>query len=104
MPKPRDARSATFGPNASPHGFNVDTGKVHIVGGGIAAMAAAAFMIRDGDVLGHNIIIYEALDRLGGSLDGAGNADDGYILRGGRDDREQVCLHVRSVRFHPYAG
>ena len=65
-------------------GFDIATGHVHLVGGGIASMAAAAFMIRDGDVLGHNITIYEELDRLGGSLDGAGNAQTGYILRGGR--------------------
>ena len=57
---------------------------MHIVGGGIASMAAAAFMIRDGDVLGTNITIYEQSDKLGGSLDGAGNAEHGYTLRGGR--------------------
>ena len=31
--------------------------KAYLVGGGIASMAAAAFMIRDGDLLGHNITI-----------------------------------------------
>jgi MCRA family len=45
---------------------------VYLVGGGIASMAAAAFMIRDGDVLGHNITIFEELDKIGGSLDGSG--------------------------------
>jgi len=58
--------------------------KVYLVGGGIASMAAAAFMIRDGDVIGHNITIIDEGDRLGGSLDGAGSAEDGYVLRGGR--------------------
>jgi hypothetical protein len=58
--------------------------KVYLVGGGIASLAAAAFLIRDGHVLGHNITIFEALDRLGGSLDGAGTAEHGYTLRGGR--------------------
>jgi oleate hydratase len=58
--------------------------KVYLVGGGIASMAAAAFMIRDGDVLGHHITIFESLDTLGGSLDGAGSPKDGYVLRGGR--------------------
>jgi oleate hydratase len=75
-----------------PSRFNRETGHVHLVGGGIAALAAAAFMIRDGDVLGKNITIYEALDRLGGSLDGAGNASDGYVLRGGRMiESKYVC-------------
>lgn len=58
--------------------------KVYLVGGGIASMAAAAFMIRDGDVFGQNITILEESDQIGGSLDGAGSAEHGYTLRGGR--------------------
>ena len=58
--------------------------KVFMVGGGIGCMAAAAFLIRDAGVPGGNITIYEALPLLGGSLDGAGNPQDGYSLRGGR--------------------
>ena len=56
----------------------------YIVGGGIGSLAAAAFMIRDGSILGLNITIYEAMPVLGGSLDGGGNPTDGYTLRGGR--------------------
>ena len=58
--------------------------KVYLVGSGIAALAAAAFMIRDGDVFGHNITIMEESGTIGGSLDGSGSARDGYVLRGGR--------------------
>ncbi|MDR3632880.1 MAG: oleate hydratase [Isosphaeraceae bacterium] len=58
--------------------------RVYLVGGGIASLAAAAFLIRDGDVLGHNITVLEELDKLGGSLDGAGSPSAGYVLRGGR--------------------
>ena len=58
--------------------------KVYLVGGGIASLAAAAFLIRDADFPGHNITIMEELDRLGGSLDGAGSPQRGYVLRGGR--------------------
>ncbi len=58
--------------------------KVYLVGGGIASLAAAAFMIRDGDVPGCNITIFEELDRVGGSLDGAGSPEAGYVIRGGR--------------------
>ena len=58
--------------------------KVYLVGGGIASLAAAAFLIRDADFPGHNITILEELDRLGGSLDGAGSPQRGYVLRGGR--------------------
>lgn len=56
----------------------------HLVGGGIASMAAAAVLIRDGDMLGRNITIYEELGVLGGALDGSGNPDSGYLVRGGR--------------------
>ena len=61
-----------------------DDTKTYLIGGGIASLAAAAFLIRDADIPGHNIVILEQLDRLGGSLDGAGSPRDGYVLRGGR--------------------
>ena len=55
-----------------------------MVGGGIGSMAAAAFLIRDGGVLGRNITIYESLPTIGGSLDGSGDPGRGYSMRGGR--------------------
>lgn len=55
-----------------------------LVGGGIGTLAAAAFMIRDGGMRGEDITILEALPLFGGSLDGAGDAERGYSLRGGR--------------------
>ena len=58
--------------------------RIHMVGGGIGTLSAAAFLIRDGGISGYNITIYEAMPILGGSLDGGGNPDDGYTLRGGR--------------------
>jgi oleate hydratase len=63
---------------------NAATVKAHFVGGGIGSLAAAAFMIRDAQVPGANISIYEAMSVFGGALDGAGNATEGYRLRGGR--------------------
>ena len=50
----------------------------------VRSRADAAFLIRDGDVPGENITIFEAASLLGGSLDGAGDAERGYSLRGGR--------------------
>ena len=61
-----------------------DGAKFYLVGGGIASLAAAAFLIRDGDVLGRNITVLEESGTLGGSLDGSGDAKAGYVLRGGR--------------------
>jgi oleate hydratase len=56
----------------------------YLVGAGIASLAAAAFLIRDGDIPGHTITIFEESDKIGGSLDGSGNPRDGYVIRGGR--------------------
>jgi oleate hydratase len=58
--------------------------KAYLVGGGIGSMAAAAFLVRDGQLPGENITILEALPVMGGSLDAVGDPDKGYSLRGGR--------------------
>jgi len=58
--------------------------KTYLVGGGIGSLAAAAFMIRDGNLPGGNISILEASPVMGGSLDAAGAPSIGYSLRGGR--------------------
>ncbi|WP_168790220.1 oleate hydratase [Paraburkholderia aromaticivorans] len=59
-------------------------GHFYLVGGGIASLAGAAFLIRDADVPGCLITIFEALDKPGGSLDGGGSPQEGYVVRGGR--------------------
>lgn len=59
--------------------------RVFIVGSGIAGLAAAYYFMRDGQVPGANITFIEQLDVEGGSLDGSGNATQGYIIRGGRE-------------------
>ncbi|AMR25549.1 oleate hydratase (plasmid) [Hymenobacter psoromatis] len=56
----------------------------YLVGGGIASLAAAAFLLRDGQLPGANIHIFEEAELVGGSLDAAGQADQGYVMRGGR--------------------
>lgn len=62
-----------------------ENSKIYIVGSGIAGMATAYYFIRDGHVPGKNIIFLDQLHIDGGSLDGAGNPEDGYIIRGGRE-------------------
>lgn len=58
--------------------------QVYIVGGGIAGLAAAVLLVRDAHVPGACIHVLEQSDRVGGSLDGAGDAESGYVIRGGR--------------------
>jgi oleate hydratase len=58
--------------------------KAYLAGGGIASLASAAYLIRDGGLKGDNISIFEETELLGGSLDGAGSPDKGYVIRGGR--------------------
>ncbi len=55
----------------------------HLVGGGIAGLASAAYLLRDGHVPGQDIRILES-SRVGGSLDAAGSAERGYSMRGSR--------------------
>lgn len=63
---------------------SLDSGlKAYLVGGGIASLAAAAYLIRDGRVPGSSIHILEEA-RLGGCLDASGSAQQGYSMRGTR--------------------
>ena len=57
----------------------------YIVGGGLAGLAAAVFMIRDGKMRGNKIHIFEELPIAGGSMDGIKNPQRGFIIRGGRE-------------------
>ncbi len=78
----------TLTPNTPPNK------KAYFVGSGIAALAGAAFLIRDGHLLAKNIHIFEELKVTGGSLDGAGSKDTGYVIRGGRMIEEHyVCTY-----------
>ena len=68
-------RIANAGPVAQRMQSDEEAPKAYLVGGGIASMAAAAFLIRDGDVLGRDITIIEESDVIGGSLDGSGSPE-----------------------------
>lgn len=58
--------------------------QVYFVGGGLASLAGAAFLVRDCGFSGQNIHVIEELKVLGGSNDGAGDVNEGYVIRGGR--------------------
>jgi oleate hydratase len=59
--------------------------KAYIVGGGLAGLAAAAFLADDIHMPAKNITIYEKMKDVGGSMDGTGNAVSGYLCRGERE-------------------
>ena len=65
--------------------------KAHIVGGGFGGLAAAALLIRNADVPGQDITIYEANDKLGGGFFLDGSATSGYSLPGSVFDKEFRC-------------
>ena len=48
---------------------DIELTKAYIVGGGIAGLATAAYLIRDGRLAGTNISIFEEGTQTGGSLD-----------------------------------
>lgn len=64
---------------------NVDGKSAYIVGSGLAGLAAAVFLIRDGQMPGENIHILEELQLSGGSLDGIKKPEIGFVVRGGRE-------------------
>jgi oleate hydratase len=67
--------------------------KAYLVGAGVGSLAAAVYLIRDGYLPGINIHIFEEMNITGGSCDGNGSAEKGYVLRGGRmlNDETYEC-------------
>ncbi len=51
----------------------------------MSSLAAAAFLIRDGQMAGDRITILEASSMDGGALDGMGDGLTGWLIRGGRE-------------------
>ena len=70
--------------------INNEDKQVYFVGGGLASLAGAAYLVRDCDFKGENIHIIEGMKVLGGSNDGAGDAANGFICRGGRMLNEET--------------
>jgi oleate hydratase len=63
----------------------VDTKTAWFVGSGLASLAGAAFLVRDGQMPGKNITILEELALPGGALDGIDEPEKGFVIRGGRE-------------------
>jgi len=59
--------------------------KAYIIGGGIAGLASAVFLIDDCYVPGENVTIFDQLPVMGGSMDGVKMGDGKYRCRGERE-------------------
>ncbi len=66
--------------------------KAYIIGGGIAGLATAVFLITDGKMKGKDITIFDQNSESGGSFDGRGSAEYGYIARGYRMYEGKIYL------------
>lgn len=72
---------------------DVDKKSAYLVGAGLASLAAACFLIRDGQMKGENIHILEELSLPGGACDGIKDNQKGFIIRGGREmENHFECL------------
>ena len=71
----------------------IENKSAFLIGSGIGSLAAAEYLIRDGHMKGEQITIFEQASLSGGAMDGAGNPEDGFIVRGGREMEEHYeCL------------
>jgi oleate hydratase len=63
----------------------IDGRRAYFVGSGLASLAGAAFLVRDAQMPGSAITIFEELVLPGGSMDGILDEHKGFIIRGGRE-------------------
>jgi len=67
-------------------------GKAYIIGGGIAGLAAAVFLITDAGMKGSDIFMIDRSSESGGGFDGRGSAGEGYLSRGYRMFEKTIYL------------
>ena len=63
----------------------VDRKSAYIIGTGLAALSAACYLVRDGQMPGDHIHIFEKDSVAGGACDGRHIPGVGYVMRGGRE-------------------
>ena len=62
----------------------VDHKSAYIIGSGLAALTAACYLVRDGQMKGEHVHVFEKNALAGGACDGY-KYDIGYVMRGGRE-------------------
>ena len=63
----------------------VDQKSAYIVGSGLAALTAACYLVRDGQMKGEHVHVLEKGKLAGGACDGYKFENIGYVMRGGRE-------------------
>ena len=72
---------------------DVERKSAYLVGAGLASLAAACFLVRDGQMKGEHIHILEEGSLPGGACDGIKDNERGFIIRGGREmENHFECL------------
>ena len=71
----------------------VDAKSAYLIGSGLAALSAACFLVRDGQMKGEHVHSLEKDPIPGGACDGYKYQDIGYVMRGGREmDNHFECM------------
>ena len=71
----------------------VENKSAYLIGSGLASLAAACFLVRDGQMPGEHIHVLEKSAIPGGGLDGDHITNVGYVMRGGREmDNHFECM------------
>ncbi len=71
---------------------DIENRKAYIIGGGLAGLATAAFLVDDAGMSGANITILERFEDVGGCCDGV-RGESGYLCRGEREMEQYMeCL------------
>ena len=86
----------------------VDHKSAYIVGSGLAALTAACYLVRDGQMKGEHVHVFEKEALPGGACDGY-KYSIGYVMRGGRemDNHFEVMwdlLHSIPLRHDAHRG
>ena len=63
----------------------VERKSAYIIGTGLAALTAACYLVRDGQMPGKRVHIFEKDPVAGGACDGYEFQNIGYVMRGGRE-------------------
>lgn len=71
----------------------VDSKSAYIIGSGLAALSAACYLVRDGQMEGSRVHVLEKDSVPGGACDGMYYTNVGYVMRGGREmDNHFECM------------